>query len=105
MTVYAGVYFFALYGLSLFAIGRLLGRRERFRQGVRAGLRDGEMGALARASRLPHSAATATAVAALPPPVHVEPEDHRPAHRRQRLPLSVARRAIAAGAAHPSPAE
>ncbi len=92
MTIYAGVYFFVLYGLALFAIGRLMGRREHFRRGLRAGLRDGEMGALARVSRLRHTAVEASSVSQLPPPVSIEPEDHRPLHRRQRLPLAALRR-------------
>jgi len=42
----------ALAGSSCFALGRALGRGERYEKGYREGFRDGETGSLARAARL-----------------------------------------------------
>ncbi|MEV6630051.1 hypothetical protein AB0M54_04775 [Actinoplanes sp. NPDC051470] len=52
MTPFALLFLLALAGSSCFAIGRALGRGERYEKGYRAGFRDGETGSLARAARL-----------------------------------------------------
>ena len=52
MTPFALLFFVALAGSSCFAIGRALGRGERYEKGYREGFRDGETGSLARAARL-----------------------------------------------------
>jgi hypothetical protein len=52
VTPFALLFFVALAGSSCFAIGRALGRGERYEKGYRQGFRDGETGSLARAARL-----------------------------------------------------
>src|SRR5919107_3368315 len=52
VTPFALVFLIALAGSSCFAIGRALGRGERYEKGYREGFRDGETGSLARAARL-----------------------------------------------------
>jgi hypothetical protein len=52
MTPFAVLFLLALAGSSCFAIGRALGRGERYERGYREGFRDGETGSLARAARL-----------------------------------------------------
>jgi len=52
MTPFAVIFLLALAGSSCFAIGRALGRGERYERGYREGFRDGETGSLARAARL-----------------------------------------------------
>ncbi|MFG1605890.1 hypothetical protein [Actinoplanes sp. NPDC049265] len=52
MTPFALLFLLALAGSSCFALGRALGRGERYERGYRAGFRDGETGSLARAARL-----------------------------------------------------
>ncbi|MFI5493376.1 hypothetical protein [Actinoplanes sp. NPDC051859] len=52
MTPFALLFLIALAGSSCFAIGRALGRGERYEKGYREGFRDGETGSLARAARL-----------------------------------------------------
>ncbi len=52
MTPFALLFFIALAGSSSFAIGRALGRGERYEKGYRQGFRDGETGSLARTARL-----------------------------------------------------
>ena len=52
MTSFALLFVIALAGSSCFAIGRALGRGERYEKGYREGFRDGETGSLARAARL-----------------------------------------------------
>jgi len=52
VTPFALLFFIALAGSSCFAIGRALGRGERYEKGYREGFRDGETGSLARAARL-----------------------------------------------------
>ena len=52
MTPFALLFLLALTGSSCFAIGRALGRGERYEKGYREGFRDGETGSLARAARL-----------------------------------------------------
>ncbi|BCJ53583.1 hypothetical protein Asp14428_50580 [Actinoplanes sp. NBRC 14428] len=52
MTPFALLFLLALAGSSCFAIGRALGRGERYEKGYREGFRDGETGSLARAARL-----------------------------------------------------
>lgn len=52
MTPFALLFLIALAGSTCFAIGRALGRGERYEKGYRAGFRDGETGSLARAARL-----------------------------------------------------
>jgi hypothetical protein len=52
MTPFALIFLLALAGSSCFAIGRALGRGERYERGYREGFRDGETGSLARAARL-----------------------------------------------------
>ncbi|MGA5303253.1 hypothetical protein ACPCHT_25235 [Nucisporomicrobium flavum] len=52
MTPFAFLFLLALAGSSCFAIGRALGRGERYEKGYREGFRDGETGSLARAARL-----------------------------------------------------
>lgn len=52
MTPFALLFLLALAGSSFFALGRALGRGERYEKGYREGFRDGETGSLARASRL-----------------------------------------------------
>ena len=51
MTPFALLFLIALAGSSCFAIGRALGRGERYEKGYREGFRDGETGSLARADR------------------------------------------------------
>ena len=46
------LFLLALAGSSCFALGRALGRGERYERGYREGFRDGETGSLARATRL-----------------------------------------------------
>ena len=52
MTPFALIFLLALAGSSCFALGRSLGRGERYERGYREGFRDGETGSLARAARL-----------------------------------------------------
>ena len=52
MTPFALLFLLALAGSSCFALGRALGRGERYEKGYREGFRDGETGSLARAARL-----------------------------------------------------
>ena len=52
MTPFALLFLLALAGSSCFALGRALGRGERYEKGYREGFRDGEAGSLARAARL-----------------------------------------------------
>ncbi len=52
MTPFALLFLLALAGSSFFALGRALGRGERYEKGYREGFRDGETGSLARAARL-----------------------------------------------------
>ena len=52
MTPFALLFLIALTGSSCFALGRALGRGERYEKGYREGFRDGETGSLARAARL-----------------------------------------------------
>ena len=52
MTPFALLFLIALAGSSCFALGRALGRGERYEKGYREGFRDGETGSLARAARL-----------------------------------------------------
>ncbi|GGL11534.1 hypothetical protein [Mangrovihabitans endophyticus] len=52
MTPFALLFLLTLAGTSCFAIGRALGRGERYEKGYREGFRDGETGSLARAARL-----------------------------------------------------
>ncbi|MEU4618419.1 hypothetical protein AB0G04_00370 [Actinoplanes sp. NPDC023801] len=52
MTPFAMLFLLALAGSSCFALGRALGRGERYERGYREGFRDGETGSLARATRL-----------------------------------------------------
>ncbi|GAB1695011.1 hypothetical protein [Krasilnikovia sp. M28-CT-15] len=52
MTPFAFLFVIALAGSSCFALGRALGRGERYEKGYRDGFRDGETGSLARAARL-----------------------------------------------------
>jgi hypothetical protein len=52
VTPFALLFLIALTGSSCFAIGRALGRGERYEKGYREGFRDGETGSLARAARL-----------------------------------------------------
>ena len=52
MTPFALLFIIALAGSSCFALGRALGRGERYEKGYREGFRDGETGSLARAARL-----------------------------------------------------
>lgn len=52
MTPFALIFLLALAGSSCFALGRALGRGERYERGYREGFRDGETGSLARAARL-----------------------------------------------------
>jgi hypothetical protein len=52
VTPFALLFLIALAGSSCFAIGRALGRGERYERGYREGFRDGETGSLARAARL-----------------------------------------------------
>jgi hypothetical protein len=52
VTPFALLFLIALAGSSCFAIGRALGRGERYEKGYREGFRDGETGSLARAARL-----------------------------------------------------
>ena len=52
MTPFALFFLLALAGSSCFALGRALGRGERYEKGYREGFRDGETGSLARAARL-----------------------------------------------------
>jgi len=52
VTPFALLFLLALTGSSCFAIGRALGRGERYEKGYREGFRDGETGSLARAARL-----------------------------------------------------
>jgi len=52
VTPFALFFLLALAGSSCFALGRALGRGERYEKGYREGFRDGETGSLARATRL-----------------------------------------------------
>jgi hypothetical protein len=52
VTPFALFFLLALAGSSCFALGRALGRGERYEKGYREGFRDGETGSLARAARL-----------------------------------------------------
>ena len=52
VTPFALLFLLALAGSSSFALGRALGRGERYEKGYREGFRDGETGSLARAVRL-----------------------------------------------------
>jgi hypothetical protein len=52
VTPFALLFLIALAGSSCFALGRALGRGERYEKGYREGFRDGETGSLARAARL-----------------------------------------------------
>jgi hypothetical protein len=52
VTPFALLFLIALTGTSCFALGRALGRGERYEKGYREGFRDGETGSLARAARL-----------------------------------------------------
>lgn len=52
MTPFAMLFLLALAGSTCFALGRALGRGERYERGYREGFRDGETGSLARAARL-----------------------------------------------------
>jgi hypothetical protein len=52
VTPFALLFLLALAGSTCFAIGRALGRGERYEKGYREGFRDGETGSLARAARL-----------------------------------------------------
>jgi hypothetical protein len=52
VTPFALLFLIALTGSSCFALGRALGRGERYEKGYREGFRDGETGSLARAARL-----------------------------------------------------
>ena len=52
MTPFALLFLLALAGSTCFALGRALGRGERYEKGYREGFRDGETGSLARAARL-----------------------------------------------------
>ena len=52
MTPFALFFLLALASSSCFALGRALGRGERYERGYREGFRDGETGSLARAARL-----------------------------------------------------
>jgi len=52
VTPFALLFLLALAGSSCFALGRALGRGERYEKGYREGFRDGETGSLARAARL-----------------------------------------------------
>ncbi|GAA0479928.1 hypothetical protein Ade02nite_38900 [Paractinoplanes deccanensis] len=52
MTPFALIFLLALAGSTCFALGRALGRGERYEKGYREGFRDGETGSLARAARL-----------------------------------------------------
>ncbi|MFI5932417.1 hypothetical protein [Actinoplanes sp. NPDC051494] len=74
MTPFALLFLIALAGSSCFAIGRALGRGERYEKGYREGFRDGETGSLARAARLiqlsdRHSIAPAIESIMVPGPV------------------------------------
>src|SRR3954471_7457632 len=53
VTPFALFFLLALAGSSCFALGRALGRGERYEKGYREGFRDGETGSLARAARPP----------------------------------------------------
>jgi hypothetical protein len=46
------LFLLALAGTTCFALGRAMGRGERYERGYREGFRDGETGSLARATRL-----------------------------------------------------
>jgi hypothetical protein len=52
VTPFALLFLLTLAGSSCFALGRALGRGERYEKGYREGFRDGETGSLARAARL-----------------------------------------------------
>jgi hypothetical protein len=52
VTPFALFFLLALAGSTCFALGRALGRGERYEKGYREGFRDGETGSLARAARL-----------------------------------------------------
>jgi hypothetical protein len=52
VTPFAMLFLLALAGSSCFALGRAMGRGERYERGYREGFRDGETGSLARATRL-----------------------------------------------------
>jgi hypothetical protein len=52
VTPFGLLFLIALAGSSCFALGRALGRGERYEKGYREGFRDGETGSLARAARL-----------------------------------------------------
>jgi hypothetical protein len=52
VTPFGLLFLIALAGSSSFALGRALGRGERYEKGYREGFRDGETGSLARAARL-----------------------------------------------------
>jgi hypothetical protein len=52
VTLFSVLFLVALTGSSCFALGRALGRGERYERGYREGFRDGETGSLARAARL-----------------------------------------------------
>jgi hypothetical protein len=52
VTPFLLLFLIALAGTSSFALGRALGRGERYEKGYREGFRDGETGSLARAARL-----------------------------------------------------
>ena len=74
MTPFGLLFLIALAGSSCFAIGRALGRGERYEKGYREGFRDGETGSLARAARLiqlNHRHAIAPAVESLLVPYSV----------------------------------
>jgi hypothetical protein len=52
VTPFALLFLLVLAGSSCFALGRALGRGDRYEKGYREGFRDGETGSLARAARL-----------------------------------------------------
>jgi hypothetical protein len=85
VTPFALLFLIALTGSSCFAIGRALGRGERYEKGYREGFRDGETGSLARAARLiqlgdSHAIAPAVESMLVPSPVphQLPPRDTAP---------------------------
>ena len=81
MTPFALLFLLALAGSSCFAIGRALGRGERYEKGYREGFRDGETGSLARAARLIQlgdRAAVAPAIESMLTPAYSVPQQLPP---------------------------
>ena len=77
MTPFALLFLIALAGSSCFALGRALGRGERYEKGYREGFRDGETGSLARAARLIQLSdrpTVAPAVESMLVPTHAVPQ-------------------------------